>query len=73
MALALLCWCLEVKQVSRRTLGILTTVLGSALGAWWWTNQRVSRRTARRVAAPARGTVIFENHAIASENADGLV
>jgi hypothetical protein len=48
-------------------------VLGSALGAWWWTTQRVSRRAARRVAAPDRGTVIFDNHTIASENADGLV
>jgi hypothetical protein len=62
----------EVK-VNRRTLGILTTVLGSALGAWWWTTQGRSRRTARRVSAPDRGTVIFDNHAVASENAGGTI
>jgi hypothetical protein len=50
----------------------MTTVLGSALGAWWWTTQRASRRTARR-AAPDRGTVIFDNHATASENTEPLV
>jgi hypothetical protein len=42
--------------MSRRTYGILAGVIGSALGAWWY-----SRR--RPVAAPQtdRGTVIFDN------------
>ena len=56
--------------MSRRTLGILTTVFGSALGAWWWTTQQASRRSARR-GAPNRGTVIFENHATVGEKRTG--
>jgi hypothetical protein len=38
----------------------MTGVLGSALGAWWWSRHR---GTAARIRshAPERGTVIFDN------------
>jgi hypothetical protein len=45
---------------------------GAAFGAWWWTSQRESRLTARRIPARERGTVIFDNHATAVE-AEGIV
>lgn len=42
--------------MSKRTYGILAGVIGSAVGAWWWTRQRqVPGRTR------SRGTVIFDN------------
>lgn len=51
--------------VNRRTLGILATVVGSAVGAWWWSQLRARAR----VAAPVydRGTVIFDNTPTASD------
>ena len=44
--------------MSTRTYGILAGVIGSALGAWWY-----SRRRAEPSTTPARerGTVIFDN------------
>jgi hypothetical protein len=44
--------------VSRRTYGILASVVGSALGAWWWTRERAAQTTAE---PDDRGTVIFRN------------
>ena len=54
-------------SVSRRTLGILATVAGSAIG-WWWTTQR---RSAVSKPMPGRdhGVVIFDNTPTVSENA----
>lgn len=46
--------------MSRRTIGILTGILGSAVGAWWWARQRAaSNRELGRLRE--RGTVIFDN------------
>ena len=59
--------------MSKRTLGILATMAGSAIGAWWWTTQRGSSVTVRRVSARDRGTVIFDNHTTASEIAEDIV
>ena len=42
--------------MSRRTYGILAGVIGSALGAWWY-----SRRRPAGAPASDRGTVIFDN------------
>lgn len=44
--------------MSTRTYGILAGVIGSALGAWWY-----SRRRTHVYSTPARerGTVIFDN------------
>ncbi|MEO6237563.1 MAG: hypothetical protein ABIQ52_11240 [Vicinamibacterales bacterium] len=58
--------------MSRQTLGILAGVVGSAIGAWWWTSQRASRAVAR-VPARDRGTVIFDNHTAASDSADNII
>lgn len=46
--------------MSKRTLGILASLVGSAFGAWWVMNQRRMRLAAP---GPARdnGTVIFDN------------
>jgi hypothetical protein len=44
--------------VSRRTYGILASVIGSAVGAWWYTRQRSGFSTAAPV---ERGTTIFHN------------
>lgn len=47
--------------VTKRTMGLLAGVVGSAVGAWWWARQR--SMVARRNLTPARerGTVIFDN------------
>jgi hypothetical protein len=58
--------------MNTRTLGILATVVGSALGAWWWTTQQRSRAT--RQLAPARdhGRLIFDNTPTAA-NSEGII
>lgn len=38
---------------------MLAGLVGSVVGAWWWSRQRAAR--ARTAAASARGTVIFHN------------
>jgi hypothetical protein len=47
--------------VTKRTLGILATAVGSAFGAWWWVRQR--SLAAKRQLTPSReqGTIIFDN------------
>ncbi|HET7697257.1 MAG TPA: hypothetical protein VFK57_16205 [Vicinamibacterales bacterium] len=57
--------------MTTRTLGILATVFGSAVGAWWLT-QRRSRRAGLQTTAPERGTVIFDNTPVAS-GAEGII
>ena len=42
--------------MTTRTYGILSSVLGSALGAWWYSRRRVASRTSQ-----GTGTVIFDN------------
>ncbi|HVH55583.1 MAG TPA: hypothetical protein VM791_04990 [Vicinamibacterales bacterium] len=44
--------------MSRRTYGILAGVLGSALGAWWYSRRRA---LAGGRTSTDRGTVIFDN------------
>ena len=44
--------------MSNRTYGILAGVIGSALGAWWYSHRR-NARVAR--GTNDRGTVIFDN------------
>jgi hypothetical protein len=53
-------------HLSRRTLGILASLAGSALGAWWWTTHRGSR-VSNSQPGRDRGTVIFDNTPVASE------
>jgi hypothetical protein len=53
--------------MSKRTLGILATVVGSAFGAWWVTTQRRSRSARNLLPARDQGTVIFDNTPVASE------
>ncbi len=47
--------------MNKRTLGILATAIGSAIGAWYWT--RLQNAAAKRRLTPPRerGTVIFDN------------
>jgi hypothetical protein len=47
--------------VTRRTLGIMAGVVGSALGAWWWTTQRRSHSDLSKASRRERGTVVFDN------------
>jgi hypothetical protein len=42
--------------VTTRTYGILASVIGSALGAWWYSRHRTTHRSTRD-----HGTVIFDN------------
>ena len=44
--------------MSRRTYGILAGVIGSALGAWWYSRRRVPGGGRTNI---DRGTVIFDN------------
>jgi hypothetical protein len=48
-------------------MGILASVAASAFGAWWWTTQHRSRRSARGVATRDHGTVIFDNTPTAAD------
>jgi hypothetical protein len=59
--------------MSRRTLGILASVAGSAIGAWWLASRRASSMTVRRLPVRDHGTVIFDNHAVASDSFDGIL
>ena len=52
--------------VTKRTLGILATMVGSAVGAWWLTTYRRTRAF-RTTPERARGTVIFDNTPVASD------
>jgi hypothetical protein len=57
--------------VTRRTLGILATVVGSAMGAWWYTSQR-RLRNPRLTPSRERGTVIFDNTPTAASG-EGII
>jgi len=45
-------------QLSRRNLGILAAMAGSAFVAWWAVTQQRRREVSP---APDRGTIIFDN------------
>ena len=68
MALKLLLWCVLEGPLTTRTYGILAGVLGSALGAWWY-----SRRRTASNGTPDRGTVIYDNTPTASDFSEGLI
>jgi hypothetical protein len=58
--------------MNSRRYGILAGLIGSALGAWWYSRHR----TAARGLTPARehGTVIFDNTPAASPvSAEGVI
>ena len=56
--------------MSRRTYGILAGIIGSALGAWWYSR----RRTAMPSGAADRGTVIYDNTPTATPlSADAII
>lgn len=57
--------------MTKRSWGILATMFGSAVGAWWFTTQRRSR-SASLAAARERGTVIFDNTPTASDT-EGII
>ena len=58
----------EAHALSKRTFGLMAGVLGSAVGAWLWSRQRLNQRAALQL-TPARdhGTVIFHNTPTAVE------
>jgi hypothetical protein len=54
--------------VTTRTYGILASVIGSALGAWWYSRRRAHRSTGDH------GTVIFDNTPTATPmSSEGIV
>ncbi len=55
--------------MSTRTYGILAGVIGSAIGAWFWSR----RRTQGTTDATDRGTVIFDNTPTATDLSEGVV
>jgi hypothetical protein len=56
--------------MSRRTYGIIAGMVGSALGAWWYSR----RRAASNAPSRDRGTVIYHNAPAASPSAtEGIV
>jgi hypothetical protein len=59
--------------VSRRILGILASIAGSAIGAWWLTSRRASNRAVRRLPTRRHGTVIYDNHPIAGDFDEGAI
>ena len=59
--------------MNNRTLGILAGVIGSAVGAWWYT-RRFSTAAIETVDAGAqRGEVIFDNTPTAAPDATRLL
>jgi hypothetical protein len=66
VAPGLLCSARGGTQVTRRTLGILTSVVVSGLGAWWLANYRRSRVSSNTTPAD-RGEVIFRNTPVAPD------
>jgi len=57
--------------MSRRTYGILAGVIGSALGAWWYSRRRVPGGGRTNI---DRGTVIFDNTPTATPlSSEGIV
>lgn len=54
--------------MTTRTYGILASVIGSALGAWWYTRRRVANRGTRQ-----HGTVIYDNTPAATPMSEGVV
>jgi len=54
--------------VTRRALGILTSVVVSGLGAWWLANYRRSRVSSNPTPAQERGEVIFRNTPVAADS-----
>lgn len=56
--------------MTNRTYGILAGVLGSALGAWWYSR----RRAASLTDAPDRGVTIYSNTPTAPPvSAEGII
>ena len=56
--------------MNNRTFGILAGVIGSALGAWWYT-RRQSSQTQTLTAPRERGEVIFDNTPAAAPDGPG--
>ena len=57
--------------MSRRTYGILAGVIGSALGAWWYSRRRAPAGGRTNI---DRGTVIFDNTPTATPlSSEGIV
>lgn len=57
--------------MNNRTFGIIAGVVGSALGAWWYTNRRNNTATDSLTAPRPRGEVIFDNTPTAAPDAPG--
>ena len=56
--------------MSRRTIGIIASLVGSAVGAWYYARQRAAAHAARHLTpARERGTVILDNTPPASPDA----
>jgi hypothetical protein len=57
--------------MNNRTFGILAGVIGSALGAWWYTRRQSATSTETLTAPRPRGEVIFDNTPTAASDAPG--
>ena len=57
--------------MNNRTFGILAGVIGSALGAWWY-SRRLSTPTQSLTPPRQRGEVIFDNTPAVAPEAPGL-
>lgn len=53
--------------MTKRNVGMLMAIVGSALGAWWVVTQQRSRTARASTANRERGTVIFVNTPQASD------
>jgi hypothetical protein len=53
--------------VSKRTFGILASLVGSAIGAWWAMNRRRMRNAGVLMPARDHGTVILDTTPTAAE------
>jgi len=58
--------------MNNRTFGILAGVIGSALGAWWYTRRR-STPTQSMTRPRPRGEVIFDNTPTVAPDAPGVL
>lgn len=54
--------------MTKRNVGMLMTIVGSALGAWWLVTQQRARLARSSASNRHRGTVIFDNTPQASNS-----
>ena len=54
-----------------RIFGLVATIVGSVLGAWWWTTQR--GRVSRALPSPRERGIVIDDNTPATVNTDAII